>query len=277
MKALFPWYNPLDENSLPWEPHHWDWSSIRESLDHGCGHVILTDFPVAGRPEADVSADFEALVSRLGTVTAHGASRQTIWRITPRPVLDHVPTFSEAGGEAPFHTDNSWVREPEHYFALLVVRPADIGGESLLCPVPELLRDFARTPEGPAVLRTLRQRLFPFAMPVVFRSEAEGATRVTPVITSPVVLSRSTIRYRYDVLKAGFQVRPDLATAESVHAVEVFNEFVTGLRDRYPSNRLESGDLLLANNWTLLHARTDFTDPRRLLLRARISRPVTRN
>jgi alpha-ketoglutarate-dependent taurine dioxygenase len=277
MKSLFPWFNPLIEYSLPWEPHRRDWHTIRDVLDNGCGHVILKDFPVVGRPEADVSADFEALVSQLGTVTAHGASRQTIWRITPRPDLDHVPTFSEAAGEAPFHTDNSWVREPEHYFALLVIRPADVGGESLLCPVPELLRDFAQTRDGPAVIRILRERLFPFAMPVVFRSEAEGATRVTPVIASPVVLSRSTLRYRYDVLQAGFRVRPDLATAESVHAVEVFNQFVTGLRDRYPSTRLESGDLLLANNHTLLHARTDFTDPRRLLLRARISRPVTRN
>src|SRR5262249_43131751 len=149
-------------------------------------------------PESDISADFEALVSRFGTVNAHGASGQTIWRITPRPDLDHVPTFSEASGEAPLHTDNSWVREPERYFALLVIRPAGVGGESLLCPVPDLLRDFARTREGPAVIRTLSDRPFPFAMPVVFRSETEDAAKVTPVVTSPVVLSRSALRYRYD-------------------------------------------------------------------------------
>jgi alpha-ketoglutarate-dependent taurine dioxygenase len=261
----------------PWQPYRCNWHTIRDTLDHGRGYVILKDFPVAGRPESDISADFEALVSRLGTVTAHGASRQTIWRITPRPDLDHVPTFSEAAGEAPFHTDNSWIREPEQYFALLVIRPADVGGESLLCPVPELLRDFARTPEGPAVIRTLGERSFPFAMPVVFRSASEGTAKVTPVITSPVVLSRSALRYRYDVLKAGFQVRPDLATAENVHAVEVFNEFLTGVRETYPTMRLESGDLLIANNFTLLHARTDFTDPNRLLLRARIALPANLN
>lgn len=277
MQSRSSCFNPRNKEILPWEPHGQNWHAISEILNHGRGYVILKGFPVADRPEAEISADLEVLVRHLGTVTAHGASRQTIWRIAPRPNLDHVPTFSEADGEAPFHTDNSWVREPEQYFALLVIRPADIGGESLLCPVPELLRDFARTREGLAAIRTLRERQFPFAMPVVFRSEKEGAAKVTPVVTSPVVLSGSTLRYRYDVLKAGFQVRPDLATAESVHAVEIFNEFLTGVRQTYPTIRLESGDLLLANNITLLHARTNFTDPKRLLLRARIALPVTRN
>jgi alpha-ketoglutarate-dependent taurine dioxygenase len=276
MNARSYCFDPMTEGIFPWEPDRRDWNTIGEILDRGRGYAILRGFPVADRPESEISAAFEALVSRFGTVTAHGASRQTIWRIAPRPNLDHVPTFSEAAGEAPFHTDNSWVREPEQYFALLVIRPADVGGESLLCPVRELLQDFARTPKGPAAIRTLREQQFPFAMPVVFRSEAEGAARVTPVVTSPVVLSRSTLRYRHDVLKAGFQVRPDLATAERVHAVEVFNEFLTGVRRNAPSTRLERGDLLIANNCTVLHARTDFTDPNRLLLRARISLPVTR-
>jgi alpha-ketoglutarate-dependent taurine dioxygenase len=269
-------FSPVVRRTLPWEPRR-NWHTIREVLDHGRGYVILKDFPVVGRAESEISADFEAQVSRLGTVTPHGASRQTIWRIAPRPDLDHIPTFSEAAGEAPFHTDNSWVREPEQYFSLLVIRPADVGGESLLCPVRDLLRDFARTPEGPAAIRTLSERLFPFAMPVVFRSATEEAARVPPVITSPVVLTSSTLRYRHDVLVAGFQARPDLATAQSVHAVEVFNEFLTGVRQRFPTVRLERGDLLLANNYTLLHARTDFTDPNRLLLRARIALPATRN
>jgi hypothetical protein len=269
--------NTMTEGIFPWEPHRRDWDTIGEILDRGRGYIILRDFPVADRPESDISAHLEAVVSRFGTVTAHGASRQTIWRIAPRPNLDHVPTFSEAAGEAPFHTDNSWVREPEQYFALLVIRPADVGGESLLCPVRELLRDFARTPEGPAVIRTLREQQFPFAMPVVFRSEAEGAAKVPPVVTSPVVLSRSTLRYRHDVLVAGFRARPDLATPERVHAVEAFNEFLIGVRENAPGTRLERGDLLIANNCTLLHARTDFTDPNRLLLRARIGLPVTRH
>jgi len=262
---------PAQDNSRR-KPRPRNRKAIRDILDFGCGYVILKNFPVVGRPEADVSADFEALVSRFGTIKPHGASGQTIWRIAPRPDLDHVPTFSEAAGEAPFHTDNSWASEPEDYFALLVIRQADVGGESLLCPVADLLRDFARTPEGPAAIRTLSERQFPFAMPVVFRSESEGAAKVTPVVTSPVVLSHATLRYRYDVLKAGFQVRPDLATPENVHAVEVFNEFLVGVRQNAPSTRLERGDLLIANNCTLLHARTDFTDPRRLLLRARMAR-----
>jgi alpha-ketoglutarate-dependent taurine dioxygenase len=49
------------------------------------------------------------------------------------------------------------------------------------------------------------------------------------------------------------------------------------VRDVYPSVLLERGDLLIANNYTVLHARTDFSDPNRLLLRARIALPVSRH
>lgn len=268
---------PLVRPSSVWQPYPGNWSAIKEVLDRGKGYVILKGFPVGGRSEADVSADFEALVGRLGSVTGHGASGQKIWRIAPRPDLDHVPTFSEAAGEAPFHTDNSWVPEPEQYFALLVLRPADAGGESLVCPVAELLDEFAGTKGGPEAIRTLRERAFPFAVPVVFRTEADQAAGVTPVVTSRVILSRSAIRYRHDVLRAGFRTRPDLATPERVGAVERFNEFLTGVRATYPTIRLERGDLLVANNTTVLHARTDFMDQNRLLLRARVALPATRN
>jgi hypothetical protein len=250
------------------------WDSIRQTLDRGPGHVIIKDFPVDGRPESEISRDFEALVSRFGTVMPHGASNQTIWRVTPRPHLDHAPTFSEAASEAPLHTDNSWAPEPEQYFALLVLRPANDGGESLVFPIPELLRDFARTRGGPAMIRTLSERLFPFAMPVVFRSDAERSNHLTPVVTAPVIASPTDFRFRYDSIMAGFRVRPDLATDESVNAVEAFNDYLVGLLHSSPGTKLGRGEMILANNRTVLHARTNFTDPSRLLLRARITRTL---
>lgn len=277
MNTSLPRFSSLVLNAGPrgWQENNED--RIREILEHGRGYVILKNFPIVGRHEEDIRADFEAVASRFGTVTAHGGTRQKVWRIAPRLHLDHVPTFSEADGEAPFHTDNSWVLEPEHYFALLVIRPANVGGESVLYPVPDLLRDFARTPWGPASIRTLRERHFPFAVPVVFRSEAENAARITPVVTSPVILNDSMIRYRYDILAAGFRARPDLASAGRFTAVEQLHAFVARVRQTAPTIRLEAGDLLIANNYTVLHARTDFTDPKRLLLRARMIRPATRN
>ncbi len=254
-----------------------DWQAIRQVLDHGRGYVILEDFPVDGRSVEEISRDFEALVSRLGIVTPHGASGQTIWRISPRAELGHVPTFSEAAGEAPLHTDNSWVEAPEQYFALLVIQPARDGGESLLFPVAELLREFRQMPEGPAVIRTLSERLFPFAMPAVFRSDAERAARATPVVTAPVLRAHALLRYRHDIIQAGFQVRPDLATQESVAAVDLFDNFLTDLLRRSPGVKLQRGNVLLANNHTVLHARTHFSDPDRLLLRARMALPPILN
>lgn len=246
------------------------WPEIVRELDEGIGYVHLTGFPVEGTV-GETARVFEALVSRLGKVTPHGASQETIWRVTPRRELNHVPTFSEAASEAPLHTDNSWVSCPEKYFALLAIRPASDGGDTFVFPVMELLNGFAATASGSAALRVLRERQFPFTMPAVFRSASEHAQGITPLATAPVIGGDNRFRFRYDVIQAGFQLRPDLALPESVAAIETFQAFLDEKLARTPGLRLERGDCLIANNQTVLHARSPFTDPDRLLLRARIA------
>jgi hypothetical protein len=226
----------------------------------------LKGFPVDDRTEEQVVADFEAFVRVLGPVTLHGESKAPIWKITPRASLDHVPTFSETASEAPLHTDNSWVSAPETYFSLLVLRPASDGGNSILLSIDELKREFASTEPGPEAIRILTEHQFPFAMPAIFRGGSDPAE----VVTSPVFGSPLGFRFRHDVILAGFEARPALATVESVWAVEAFNAFLLEVLADTQGMRLERGDVVLANNHRVLHARTHFTDPHRLLLRARM-------
>ena len=59
-------FSPLVRDAQSREPHESNWDEIRETLNNGRGYVILKDFPVVGRSEADISTDFAALASRFG-------------------------------------------------------------------------------------------------------------------------------------------------------------------------------------------------------------------
>lgn len=247
------------------------WDDVKRELDHASGCVLLKGFPLAQRKTKDIEDHYEELSTKLGIVSAHGASNKKIWHVSPRPSLDHEPTFSETASEAPLHTDNSWVTSPEKYFGLLTISPASSGGESVLLPVAALLKDFANSDTGRHVTRVLRDNLFPFAMPAVFHSDDDRKHALTSVTTAPIIESPTKFRFRYDVIQTGFTLRPDLATPEKIAAVEIFNDFINQRTLQTPTMKLQRGDLLYANNHAVLHARTEFKDPNRLLLRVRIA------
>ncbi|MBI1861342.1 MAG: TauD/TfdA family dioxygenase [Deltaproteobacteria bacterium] len=242
-------------------------SDLREELDRGTGWAVVKGFTVSG-PLEEVSRRFEHFSHQFGPVSRHGQSGTTIWKITPRQDIEHLPTFSETASEAPLHTDNSWAPHPEKYMALLVVRPADKGGDSIVFSVDEALETFGRSLVGRRAICLMRQLNYPFATPDVFETNmSKRAVTIAPIIDP----SRG-FRFRYDVIQAGFELLPRLATAEALWAVEVFNHFLNSWVERKANKiHLETGDILISNNHRALHARTPFTDCSRLLLRARMA------
>lgn len=243
---------------------------IKNILDYGCGYLVLKGFPL-NRPEAEYLAEFEALAGLIGEPQGHGHSGKKSWRISPRASLDHVPTFSEMASEAPLHTDNSWVPEPEKYFSLLAVRPAIDGGESIVLPLEQVLLGFLQKPQGREAWALLSQPLFPFAVPDVFLSEEEFAAPERKALVFPVFGSTVGFRFRHDAIRRGFAQRPELASSRAEWAIEFFNDYLIDFSERTPKVKLESGDVLIANNHRVLHARTDFSDSNRLLWRARMA------
>ncbi len=244
--------------------------AAKRILDAGDGVVIFRGFPLAGSEDV-IEASFAAFSRRFGEVRGHGVTQRPIWRVSPRAKLDHEPTFSETASEAPLHTDNSWVREPERYFALLVLRPARDGGDSIAFPIAPHLQRIARTPEGKAILRVLMEEEFPFATPAVFHDHRSHEEQVAAVVTAPVIGGASGFRFRRDVIDAGFHLRPDLVTSEKLGVLDAFEKTLHQAMKECAPVHLKSGEILIANNQAVLHARSNFTDPDRLLLRARMA------
>ncbi|MEU9509729.1 TauD/TfdA family dioxygenase [Micromonospora sp. NPDC048170] len=166
------------------------------------------------------------------------------------------PTFSL--GECEAHSDESSKPRPEDVVLLWCVRPAEKGGESLFWPAAELRRAIGATAGGAALIEELDRDQFLFG----------GKLRNPPrVLRAPIFFPGDGIRFRLGSLQDAGEVSGRPPTKEQRAAIEALSDAVAGTAPyRY---RLEAGEALVLMNRKMLHARTDFVDDRRLLLRTR--------
>jgi alpha-ketoglutarate-dependent taurine dioxygenase len=78
------------------------------------------------------------------------------------------------------------------------------------------------------------------------------------------------IRFRYDTLEKGFQARSDLDVPEARFALKVLLGVLKNKVDVL-SFFMPDDALVICNNHTVLHGRTNFEDPERHLIRVRMS------
>lgn len=208
-----------------------------------------------------------ALTRGVGKPTDHNRDKRVLWPVKPRAdevkkTVDYKTTFSEEAGEAPLHTDSAFARDPEKYNALFVVKQATEGGVSVLLNVPRLVDDMARTVEGRECIDILRGSEFPFRVPDAFYKDER-------IVTGPVLGDGPFVRFRYDCLMAGFALREDLRSNERVWAIEHFRAMAESSEARV-FYHLQPDEAIIIDNHIMLHARTDFRDQDRHLIRVRM-------
>ena len=249
------------------------------------GWAVLTDLPFLGRDgRADERVVLD-LASAFGVPSARDGGR-AVWPVTPATQDGMSPggTFSVRAGAAGFHTDAQYHEHPEDYVCLLGVRTAGDGGLTRLLSADAAAAAVRRLPDGEALLALLRRPVWRWRTPAEFGAAgaagsagsagatgahsggaAAGATEgMAPTAVFP---APGVIRWRGDNLlddgspAAGRLIRAagriDAAFAAAPGAVEF---------------GLGPGDMLIVDNTRVMHARTDFADPSRLLLRVRLWR-----
>lgn len=203
----------------------------------------------------------------LGRPTATDvATGRIIWPVTPRPDLPpgFQPSITERKGAAELHTDSSFARTPERYVALFVVRPAVDGGASTLIDGHSLLRRLQTSVVGRAATRGLLAMTYPFAVPPSFRRRPEVYEA-----NYSTILSDNMIRYRGDVIRDGLANCSWLDTEAARWTLGVLETAIVGLSPLILP--LQAGTALIVDNYRMLHGRTAFSDPQRLLLRVRMN------
>jgi len=242
--------------------------TVREIVATDAGGVIVQGLgfeqAAAVHGEAMRDALVLALTSAIGEPTNHCADKRVMWPVRHRPVAQgKKATFSESLGEAPLHTDSAFSPEPERYNALYVVRQSRCGGgRSVIVNGAGFLRDFATTPQGRDCIRFMRGTDYAFRVPDAFFAGRR-------FITAKILADDPLIRFRHDCIEDGFDLCPELATDEHRFYYSLFRTSV----EAHPCRTeflMSDGDLIVFDNTRLFHARTDFQDPERHLIRVRM-------
>ncbi|WP_165950192.1 TauD/TfdA family dioxygenase [Actinomadura sp. GC306] len=211
------------------------------------GWTLLRDQPFL---RADATADPHrclGLAAGWGRPSARDGGRAA-W---PVRATRAGGTVSQTSGAAPLHTDAAYRERPEAGMCLFSVRPARDGGRTLLLDADTALADL---PDR--MLNRLRRADWSWRTPEPFVPEAPFRAAVVTLPPS----GAAALRWRPDLLMCG--------DAEQRAAAEEFARHLA----RLPAVELalRPGDALILDNRRILHGRTAFGDPARMLVRVRL-------
>jgi alpha-ketoglutarate-dependent taurine dioxygenase len=229
--------------------------TVTERLRRGPGFVVVRGWPV-GRSEADEMAFMEFVGRSMG-------------RLLPQPgdgasVIIISDAATDSSGEdrsQPLHTDSSSAKHGERpdgppqvdILALFCLRPAPVGGESLLASSHAIHnRVLARDPD------TL-QRLYGDYW---WSGRKDSSAEHAPCVTAPVFRhdgDRVITRFNPAWMRLGCELRDGEVSADCERAISAFLDTAAAdsLTFELP---MEPGDLLLLDNNIVLHGRNTFVD-----------------
>jgi len=241
---------------------------FRAVLASSLSGILIKNF-ISPSTGTDLSrALFLMLCLGLGKPINHQTAKDSlVWDITPRKTNDQkFKTFSEHSYEAPLHTDSQYSEFPEKFIGLLVYRKANCGGgKTRILNGYKLFCELMATDKGRKTIKLLSTHKLPFMIPPVFSEKLPPEFMFAPVF-SPEVF----IRYRKDTLIKGINSYGDMFSDAVINAIGFLDEIIENSPDIIEI-MLENGDLLITNNHTTLHARTEFRDLERLLFRIRFN------
>ena len=248
-----------------------DPEQIRAHLETGVGALLLKGFPMATHTRNNTREAFRTWCATIGTALSQNERGDTIFDVSDAGFgKDDVRTRGpNTNRKLSFHSDRCDV------IAFLCWRQARIGGENELVSSMYLYNEIGR--RRPDLLEVLQQ-------PFVYKRHSVDLGNDRPYCEQPIFsfeeghFACSFLRVLIDRADADPEL-PDLSDAQrtAMDLLEaVANEEGSAFRFRQ-----EPGDLLLINNWTLLHRRSAFEDfdapnEKRCLFRAWLSMPNSR-
>jgi hypothetical protein len=248
-------------------------SRVFNEIQHGRGIVILRGIPVADHSVDDVSTMFWAIGTHLGRGVSQSARGDVLGL-----VQDETPPGAEESArgytsrrELSLHTDLGQI------VGLMCVRQAETGGFSQYASGLAIYNEILAT--RPDLMPVLR-RGFPYHRR---GEEAPDAAPITPY-DIPVFSERDgkiSIFFVGEIFNAAFRELQRAFTPEEIDAIDTYRATARKLQFE---TRLEAGEATLLNNYTVMHARSEFEDweepeKKRLMLRLwldveRDARPV---
>ena len=238
---------------------------ITRRLEGGPGIVLLRDFPVTRHADQDLELLLWGLGTYLGAAEKQDRDGLLLHRVqdTGRDINDSNVRYFQTSHDLSFHNDGA------DAFMLLCVRTADRGGKSRIV---SSVAAFNRIVDEAPDLALILQQPFHFDL----RGQQEPGN--LPYQSIPIFnfyKERLCTLYKRQYIDSAqrFTEVPPL-TAEQRSALDLMDAVCADLAFEF---EMRPGDVLLANNYDVLHARSAFANSKtasgRLMLRLWLSLP----
>ncbi|MBD3674149.1 MAG: TauD/TfdA family dioxygenase [Planctomycetaceae bacterium] len=244
---------------------------IQQDLEHGCGACYLRGLDVSKYSTDDAKKIFWGLMLYIGTPVSQSAAGERIFSVRDEgfKMGDQKARGPNTSKRLSFHTDRCDV------ISFLTLKQAKSGGENQLVSSKFLYNEIGK--RRPDLLKILQE-------PFYYLRHNVDTGNDKPWCRQPV-FSIYEGHFACNFLRvlieraAKSDDLPEL-TDEQIEALD-FLETVAAEPENHVTFRQEPGDLLLVNNWVLLHRRNEFEDfealdARRHLLRIWLSMPNSR-
>lgn len=228
-------------------------AEVRLRLDEGPGFVMLDRLPVDAMTRDEAIALYWILMSFLEPPVAQEWKGTVIYDVRhdgQEYTQDTRAALTPEGLE--MHTDSSMGEAPPSYVSLLCLRPAPVGGMSIVSSARAAHNFFLR--ERPDLLRRLYD--------VFYRDHQEyQAADAAATNFRPVFQWDGRLRARFNArhIVRGYEKTGRTLDPEGAEAVRLMDAFLSD-----PAHRLdlwlERGQIQVLNNRVIVHGRTPYRD-----------------
>ena len=250
MAASYDSATGIPPGSLPTLPFAEDVARARDVLTSGRGMAILSGFPVAALSQKEIEVFYWAAGHGLGMPVSQSVMGDRLGHVKDVAGKDPTARAYRNSNELTPHSD------PGDLLSFLCLRRAPQGGESLFASshmVHEIMRQ-----ERPELLERLYRGYFWHR----FGEEPEGFDPITPhrVPVFSACDGHLSCRIVRLYMEIAAEENPSCAMDDlDREALDMF-EGLAARDDVAFRFTLAPGEAILANNYTVLHARTAFED-----------------
>ncbi|MDX3905526.1 MAG: TauD/TfdA family dioxygenase [Pigmentiphaga sp.] len=214
-----------------------------EELENGRGFLLLRGLPVDRYTEEELNCLYYGMGLHMGTPVRQNPRGDLLGAVmNVGDVTQKTTRVYETNLYLPYHSD------PSDVVGLMCVRKAMRGGLSSLVSVAAIYNEIlARHPE----LLGLYYR------PMYFAHLCEDQPSLSPIFSYHH--GKLSCRYLRQYLELGHEIKGWPLSRVEIAALDLFDEIMHDATIRLDM-MLEPGDIQFANNYAVLHSRTEFED-----------------
>jgi hypothetical protein len=241
-----------------------DLEKYAEEMENGKGFLLLRGLPIDSYDSEDIDIINYGIGLHLGTPVCQNLKGDLLGKVMNVGDITKKETrVYETNLYLPYHTDLSDV------FGLMCVRQAKSGGLTSLVSSGAVYNE---------ILENYPEYLSVFYRPMYYAHLGRDSSNKAPVFSYHD--GKLSTRYLRQYIELGAELQERPLSRVEIEAMDVFDEIIHKEEIRLDM-MLEPGDLLLANNYAVMHSRTSFEDfdeieKRRKLVRLWVKMPNAR-